>query len=72
MAIFWLTTTTQTTTQATGGGGVRGSRGRVSEGPHHHQLDFTIFSLRREPPLLVIVIVSVIVDAIVVSVKAYI
>ncbi len=47
------TTTTQTTTQATAGGGVRGSRGRGSKGPHHHQQDFTIFSLRREPPLLV-------------------
>ena len=51
--ISLLTTTTQTTSQATGGGGVRGSCGRGSEGPHHHQQDFTIFSLRREPPLLV-------------------
>ena len=41
MAIFWLTTTTQTTAQATGGSGVRGIRGRGSEGPH--QQDLTIF-----------------------------
>ena len=51
-AIFWLTTTTQTTAQATGGGGVRGSRGRESKGPLHHQQDFTIFFLRQEPPYL--------------------
>ena len=38
---------------ATGGGAVRGSCGRGSKSPHHHQQDFTIFSLRREPPLLV-------------------
>ena len=53
-AIFWLTTTTQTTAEATGGAGIRGSRAKGSEGPHHHQQDFTIFSLRQEPPLLVI------------------
>ena len=52
-AIVWLTTTTQTTAQTAGGGGARGSRGRGKEGPHHHQHDFTSFSLRREPPLLV-------------------
>ena len=52
-AISRLTTTTQTTAQATGGGGVWGICGRGSKGPHHHQQDFTIFSLRREPPLLV-------------------
>ena len=48
-ATIWLTTTTKTAAQATGVGGVRGSRGRGIEGPQ----DFTIFSLRREPPLLV-------------------
>ena len=48
-----MTTTTQTTAKATGGSGVRGSRGRGREGPHHHQQDIMIFSLRREPPLLV-------------------
>ena len=53
-AIFLLTTTTQTTAKATGGSGVRGSRGRGREGPHHHQQDIMIFSLRREPPLLVV------------------
>ena len=42
-----MTTTTQTTAKA------RGSRGRGREGPHHHQQDIMIFSLRREPPLLV-------------------
>ena len=52
-AFFWLTTTAQTTAQATGGAGVRGSSGRGREGPHHHQQDIMIFSLRREPPLLV-------------------
>ena len=40
-----MTTTTRTTAQTTGGGGVRGIRGRGCEGPHHHQEDFTIFSL---------------------------
>ena len=49
-----FTPTTKTAAQATGVGGVRGSRGRGSEGPHHHQQDFTIFSLRQEPPLLVL------------------
>ena len=42
-ATFSLTTTTKTTAQATGGGGVRGSRGRGIEGPHHHQQDLTNF-----------------------------
>ena len=51
--IFWLTTTTQITAQVTGGGGIRGIHSRGSEGPHQHQQDFMIFSLRREPPLLV-------------------
>ena len=41
---YFLTSTTQTTTQATGGGGVRGSRGRGSECPHH--LDLVKFELR--------------------------
>ena len=50
---FLLTATTQATAQATDGGGFRGSHGRGSEGPHHHQQDFMIFSLWREPPLLV-------------------
>ncbi len=54
-AFFWLTTATQTTAKATGGSGVRGSRGRGREGPHHHQQDVRIFSLRREPPLLVVI-----------------
>ncbi len=53
MATFSLTTLTKTTAQATSGGGIRGSRGRGIEDPHHHQRDFTIFPLRREPPLLV-------------------
>ena len=48
-----LTTTTKTAAEATGVGGVRGSCGRGIEGPHHHPQDFTIFSLRRKPPLLV-------------------
>ena len=48
-----MTTITTTTAQATGGGGVRGSRGRGIEGQCHHQQDLTIFSLRREPHLLV-------------------
>ena len=52
-ATIWLTTTTKTAAQATGVGGVRGSRSRGIEGPHHHPQDFMIFSLRREPPLLV-------------------
>ena len=50
-AIVWLTTTTQTTAQTAGGSGVRGSCGRGREGPHHHQQDYMIFSLPREPPL---------------------
>ena len=53
MTIFSTTTAPQTTVQATGGCGVRGSRGRTSEGPHHYQKDFIISFLRREPPLLV-------------------
>ena len=53
-ATIWLTTTTKTAAPATGVGGVRGSRSRGIEGPHHHPQDFTIFSLRREPPLLVL------------------
>ena len=48
-----MTTTIQTTAQATGGGGVRGICGTGSKGPHYHQQDSMIFSLRREPPLLV-------------------
>ena len=55
MAISLLTITTQTTAQATGGAGVRGSRVRESEGHLHHQQDFMIFFLRREPPLLPLV-----------------
>jgi len=50
-AISWLTNASRTTAQAAGGCGVRGSRGRRSKGPHHHQ-DFMISSLRRELPLL--------------------
>ena len=52
-SIFWLTTTTQITAKATGGSGVEGSRGKGRVGPHHHQHDFMIFSLRWEPSLLV-------------------
>ena len=52
-ATIWLTTTTKTAAEATGVDGVRGSSGRGIEGPHHHPQDSTIFSLRREPPLLV-------------------
>ena len=52
-AIFWLTTTTQIAAQVTGISGIRGIRGRGSKGPHHHQQDFTFFSLWREPPLLI-------------------
>ena len=47
---------TDPTDQAIGGSGVGGSRDGGREGPHHHQQDFTIFSLWREPLLLVITI----------------
>ena len=53
-AIFLATITTQTTAQTIGGDGVRGSRSRGGSGHHHHQQDFMIFSLRQEPPLLVL------------------
>ena len=52
-ATIWLTTTNKTAAQATG---VDGVRGRGIEGLHHHPQDFTIFSLRLEPPLLVVYI----------------
>ena len=57
MATIGLTTTTRTAAQATGVGGVRGSRSRGIEGPHHHPQEFMIFSSRREPPLLVFLFV---------------
>ena len=47
MAIFLLTTTTQTTAQATGGGGVKGSRGRGSQGSHRDQQDLIFFPTAR-------------------------
>ena len=53
---FLFTTTTRTTAQATGGACIRGSCGRESKGPHHHQQDLMIFSLQRKPPLLVMII----------------
>ena len=32
----------------------------IREGPHHHQQDIMIFSLRREPPLLVSILFDLI------------
>ena len=64
-AIFGLSTTIQTAAQVTSGGGIRSIRGRGSEGPHHHQQDFMIFSLRRGPSLLVINVVEVVIVVVV-------